>query len=541
MMEYPVNWLCKTYMKSYYRDFLKNTAALYEQQKQLLLWIIKKNSSSMYGSLYNFKSIKTINDYQQQVPLVDYEDISPYITRIIRGEKNILTTEEVRLLEPTSGSTEATKLIPYTASLKNEFLQAINCWLYDIYASFPKTLKGKSYWSISPVNDYDRLQSKVPIGFEDDSQYLGLIGSVIKRNFVAGNEVRGIKDMEDFRYVTSLLLVREPNISLLSVWNPTFLLLLLDFINEHKENLIKDIFDGTISVKSQNPFLKTLVQKNGKSRKRARELEKIFCVPVLKEYRKVWKNLALVSCWGDGPAAFYGKQLQEYFPGVQFQFKGLIATEGIISFPLHRAGGNVLAYQSHFFEFLDEQGKIRLAGELEAGEKYRVIMTTGGGLYRYKLGDVIEVQNSFKGLPVFRFLGRDRVTDFFGEKLAEGFIQNLFDTMVSRYDLEPEFMMTACETRQNCGFYVLFLENSFELPENSINRMTAFFEDRLCENYHYKYARSLKQLTKAKIVTVKKGQNKYIGRSLKEGKKMGDIKPAVLDKRTGWLDHFLPS
>ena len=101
------------------------------------------------------------------------------------------------------------------------------------------------------------------------------------------------------------------------------------------------------------------------------------------------------------------RSLHRLLGDVEIQPKGLLATEGIISLPLWECPAPALAARSHFFEFaeLDAQSdparrgafprRPRLAHEVELGGRYRVALTTAGGLYRYLLGDEVQVV----GLP----------------------------------------------------------------------------------------------------------------------------------------------
>src|SRR6185436_1736085 len=92
------------------------------------------------------------------------------------GHSNVLTSDKVELLEPTSGTTRrGSKLIPYTRSLRRQFQRAIAAWIWDLMRYRPAARNGRAYWSISPAFGGRRhtLQG-VPIGFDDDTAYLGL-------------------------------------------------------------------------------------------------------------------------------------------------------------------------------------------------------------------------------------------------------------------------------------------------------------------------------------------------------------------------------
>ena len=86
------------------------------------------------------------------------------------------------------------------------------------------------------------------------------------------------------------------------------------------------------------------------------------------------------------------------------------------------------AITSHFLEFLDQDhGDQRLVSELHEGREYSVLLTTGGGLWRYKLGDRVRVTGFAKRSPILEFLEKeDCVSDLRGEKLNAAFMARIF-------------------------------------------------------------------------------------------------------------------
>src|SRR6202007_3158193 len=108
----------------------------------------------------------------RRVPLAEYEALVPWIERIKRGEANVLTQEPVTHLVPTSGSTGARKLIPFTTGLQCEFNAAIGPWLVDLQRQWPGLIGGPAYWSVTPsLKDAPVEESAVPIGFDADTAY----------------------------------------------------------------------------------------------------------------------------------------------------------------------------------------------------------------------------------------------------------------------------------------------------------------------------------------------------------------------------------
>ncbi len=99
----------------------------------------------------------------------------------------------------------------------------------------------------------------------------------------------------------------------------------------------------------------------------------------------------------------------------------------------------------------------RCAGrtELRDGDECEVIVTNGGGLFRYRLGDRVVVDGKVGRTPSIRFLGRaGRVSDRFGEKLSEPFVAGTLSSIRQAMSLRWTFAMLAPEGDR----YVLYVE-----------------------------------------------------------------------------------
>ena len=77
------------------------------EQLQMLRDYLARNAESAYGKAHGFGDIRTYDEFAQRVPLADYDDLAPWIERIRMGEQNVLTSDGVTHLIPTSGSTGA--------------------------------------------------------------------------------------------------------------------------------------------------------------------------------------------------------------------------------------------------------------------------------------------------------------------------------------------------------------------------------------------------------------------------------------------------
>jgi hypothetical protein len=242
----------------------------------------------------------------------------------------------------------------------------------------------------------------------------------------------------------------------------------------------------------------------------------------------------LISCWTGGSAKPQVDALQAAFPDARIQSKGLIATEAFISLPWGAA--MPAAVRSHFFEFLVDGDRAYLLHELEAGGVYSVVVTTGGGLYRYRMQDRVEVTGFVGRTPSLRFLGKeDRVADAFGEKLSEGFVRCVLSELFDGLALRPSFAMLARESDEPGTSYTLFVETDEEPP----TEIAMSLETALRRNPHYRHCVALGQLSAARVFRIDgAGLPAYFERCHRRGQRLGEIKPPLLDVVGGWAGAF---
>ena len=450
-------------------------------QRSLFRHYLTANADTAFGRAHGFASIRTAEEYRERVPLLP--DLAPWVERVRAGETAVLTRSPVRTLEPTSGSSASPKLIPYTPELQREIRRAVAPWIVDLYAHRPRLALGTAYWSITPLAlEEKQPEGPVRVGFEEDTHYLGGVWSrLVDWTLAVPGSVRHLSDPDAFRYVTLKHLLRRRDLTVISVWHPSFLLLLLE-------------------------ALPRLTQE----------------APA-----RIWPRLGLISCWGDAHAALSLPELARAFPGVEIQPKGLLATEGFVTIPFQ--GAWPLAIRSHFFEFLpEEEGGPRFAWELEEGRVYSVVLTTGGGLYRYRLQDRVRAEGFVERTPSLRFLGKEgHVSDLRGEKLHESFVAGVLARVFERCGIAPRFALLAPDG--DAG-YVLFLESDTMPPAELLDQ-------ELSANPGYRLCRILGQLAAARIERLEAGAfERYLHRCRERGQRWGDVKPLALSPLAGWRE-----
>lgn len=551
------------------RAFRKATERVRGTQTGLLREILRANRDSWFGQRHDFRHIAHIRDFQQRVPLATFEDFRAAVERIARGEAGVLTTQPVRLLEPTSGTTRGEKLIPYTDGLRRQFQRAVAAWVGDLLWCRPGLRRGRAYWSISPAfGPPRRSPGGLPIGFDDDTAYLGGCEQwALRHLLVTPASVRHAPSVPAFQYMTLLSLLRAEDLTLISIWNPSFLTQLLAPLDTWQERLVRDVRRGSWTPPTECGAASWACDgvSAAPDPRRADRIASIVrhSSPSWERHEQLWPHLQLISCWTDAAAARGVSKLREWFADVEIQGKGLIATEACVTIPQCGLSAPALALQSAFFEFephgefelYDESnsggGEVgnpasvpcRTAWQLEAGGTYRVVVTTSGGLYRYRLQDAVRVESFWNGCPLLRFLGKaDRVSDQVGEKLAEPHVRGAIDKSCAVAGVKPSFALLVPIPDQPPR-YRLYAQAGDDGPSaENLQRLADALETELADNPHYRYAVQLGQLAAVEVhwlaPDAPDAGTTYQQACAARGSKLGDVKPAALDKATGWAEWF---
>lgn len=524
--------------------FRRAVADVEREQRAVLARILRGAAGTRFAHLSGVRADDTAEQFAEKVPLTDYEGLADLIAEAGEGAPDVLTREPVLLFEPTGGSTGGTKLIPVTAASKREFGRALSAWIGDMYLADPAALLGCAYFSLSPVGMRDRrTDGGIPIGFDEDAEYFGPVArALVGLAQAVPPEVRLIEDMDAFRYVTSAFLLARADLTLVSVWNPTFFSALLDTCERHAGGLARDIAEGRLCPPSalSGELAGSLGRALGADPSRAGVIAAAFArgPDRAAAFEDIWPRLRIVSCWADANAERYSRLLAEQLPHARIAPKGLVATEGIASLPIEAAGGHVLAVRSHYFEFEPPSGPPLPAWRARAGERYGVVLTSGSGLYRYRLRDTVEVTGSWRGAPILRFLGKESmVSDWFGEKIDESHARRVIAAVAGSLGSEPAWALVACEEFEGGYAYALFLELDGGLPSPTFDAddLARVVESGLAENFHYAYARRLGQLGHARVVEVTDGAAAFLAESVRRGRRAGDVKPLALSPQAGWL------
>lgn len=451
--------------------------------------------------------------FSKHIPVSTYQDWKVDVESSKKGLPHRLD-DTIQSYEPTSGSTDLIKWVPYSKNFLEEYNASIGAWLFDTAKNHPKILTGKFYWSLSwlpPEFNQERNNSDLKF-FPWYQKFL------YQAIFAVPEKIQHTKTRESSWWATLIYLLACPELTLISVWSPTFLLTMVEDIKTHKKELAECLLTGEWS-RFKDELKEFICPRSAKVAKLLNGDDTIHLL-----LKKIWPKLYLISAWGSSTSRVFFHELKNLFPDVIFQEKGLIATEGVISIPFEE--NLLLSYTSHFYEFELPDGKIIPSWELKKDMIVAPLITSGNGFLRYRLGDFIRIKNFHHSIPIIEFLYRDRTIDLVGEKFSLEFAKNILDEIKQKYSCQPCCFLAQPQNNPPGYELVLIKDKSLSIYQDNI---LEFAESLLLNSYHYKLARDLKQLDKVKLRLVSSVQE-FIADNF-SNKILGQIKIEPIMKR----------
>ena len=347
-------------------------------QREVLQDLIASAQYTAFGKLYNFDKIFTINDFKKNIPLSDYNDLKPFIKRMMEGEENVLWNTPVKWFAKSSGTTsDKSKYIPVSEeSLQLNHYQASKDVLTTYYKNFPSSdlLTGKGL-----VVGGSHQVSKIV-----DDIYCGDLSAVLIQNSPFWGQ---------------WLRTPELSIALLDEW-------------ENKiERLAQSTANENVTSIAGVPTWTLLL------------LKRILKIKNKKTIAEVWPNLELYI---NGGVSFvpYRQQFTSII-GVPVNFLEIYnASEGFFAAQEKPGDTGMTLFTDHgiYYEFMpiEEYGTedpltIGLE-DVEIGKNYALVISTTGGLWRYIVGDTIQ----FTKLEPYQLIVTGRIKHYmnaFGEEV----------------------------------------------------------------------------------------------------------------------------
>lgn len=347
-------------------------------QREVLQNLVTSAQYTEFGRKYDFPSLYNIRSFKKAVPIHQYDDLKPYIQRMLDGEENILWNTPVNWFAKSSGTTsDKSKFIPVSQeSLEDCHYKAAKDVLSLYYNEHPYTdlLTGKAL-VIGGSHTVNNI---------DGQLHYGDLSAVLLQNTpFYGQWIR----------------TPELSIALMDEWESKIEMLAQHTINENVTS-ISGVPTWTIVL------FKRILEITGKN-----------------DMKEVWPNLELYM---HGGVSFipYREQFERLI-GEPIQYLEMYnASEGFFAAQDSTGSDGMLLFTDHgiFMEFmpLEEYGKEQPQtiglDDVEIGKNYALIISTNGGLWRYCVGDTIQFTSKYP----FRIKITGRIKQFinaFGEEL----------------------------------------------------------------------------------------------------------------------------
>lgn len=465
-------WAARLHARHVFRRFCQGLDRPQQLRQQVLRRVLRLVRGSAYARRIGLDRVQTVEELRRAVPLCTYEDLRPYVERVLQGDCGALFRPRQRLVmfALTSGTTAQRKYIPVTPQFVRDYRRGWNTFGLKLFEDHPQALLRPILQSTSRFDEFTS-PAGVPCG-----AITGLLArtqkSIVRRYYVGTPEIARLEDPLARGYVLMRLAV-ERDVALAITANPATLIQMARVADENSEELIRDVRDGTVSARVvPDSALRQRIEARLRANPAcAQRLELIRSRTGRLKPSDYW-NLSLLACWTGGSMACYLDRLREWYGPLPVRDIGLLASEGRVSIPLDdNTPCGVLDIPSAIFEFIpydqweSANPMILLPEDLDVGSRYVVVLTTSNGLIRYRLDDVVIVRDRLGRIPVVEFLHRaGRVSSVAGEKLTESQViaavaqvrKRLglaeFDFVMSPQWGDPPFYRLYCAARLGSDF-----------------------------------------------------------------------------------------
>jgi hypothetical protein len=353
----------------------------FEVQEKIFFNLIQNSKDTEYGKKFSFKSIHSITKFKELVPIVTYEDIFPYINRMMKGEQNVLWPSEITWFGKSSGTTNArSKFIPVSPeSLEDCHFKGGKDLLSIYINNHPEAniFTGKSL-SIGGTFQKNELN-------KNGESFYGDISAVI---------------MQNLPFWAEMLRTPSPETAFLNEWELKI------------ERMAKETAEENVTSISGVPTWTLIV------------LQRVLEIKGAKNILEIWPNLELFM---HGAVSFvpYRDMFNTLIPSSSMNYyETYNATEGFFGIQDRDKSQDMLLMLDYgiFYEFIphylidDEQPQTLGLDQVEIGQVYALVISTNAGLFRYKIGDTI----IFTSKKPYRIKVAGRTKQFinaFGEEL----------------------------------------------------------------------------------------------------------------------------
>lgn len=520
----------------YLKPLIRKTNNPRETQLELLKSIVAVNCMTHYGRLHNFLKINTYEDYKRMVPIVNYENLRPFIEEQDTDQTAALTAEMPFMYNQTSGTTGLPKYIPVLKSSMKSFKKTQQIYSLIQYKYAPLGYRGKILGIASPaIEGY--LETGTPYG-SASGHLLKTMPKSARSKYAVPYEVFEIKDYALKYYVIARLSIEQPDVTYMASANPSTFHKLLDVINKNIDSIVSDIRTGKCKgIENVSPSVALAIKNRLKpNAKRAADLENLKNEKSEITFTDVWPHFNILSAWLGGSCGISLASILPKFPEevnvieigyVSSEFRGTITID-----PSTNAG--IPTLHENFFEFVEQQDfendilNFKLLDELELNKMYYVFVTTTTGLYRYDMNDILKVDGFFNQTPTLKFMQKGKgATNITGEKLYEVQLIEAVKAIEHICNVKIDFYQLIAN--EEGSHYEFYFEPKTKIEVSSDHIIELLDEHLQKLNIEYATKRQSDRLTKIIGHALREGtHDHYKIHCLNKGQKEGQFKILLL-------------
>ncbi|MCI6421322.1 MAG: GH3 auxin-responsive promoter family protein [Firmicutes bacterium] len=508
-----------------------------QEQRLFLCRILKKNEQTELGKRYGFSQIRVLADYQKKVPVSEFSDYDQIIERQIQGEEGLLFPEAPVFYCISSGSTGIPKYIPLCREdVEKQHIYEDGAVCAIIRESMPELSWQEIFGTVFETGEFfcTYMENGIMNGVRSGAyfRYARESGLLDISGYSAPGEVLFPPVLEDMQYVKIRFALEQETLTGIHCVFPNRLAGILYFIEKHWDALLHDMECGTVSEEFMvKPEWKTYLQeKLLPNPERAKNLRKIQKTKLGNQMiRKIWPKLKYIRVIGGELFQPYMKKIKEYAGEIPIHCFAYASSESIFGIGpyVNQPDQYVLLADMCFFEFLPEKEADAVPmtfAEVETGKKYELLITTLSGLYRYRIGDVVEVTGFYGQAPIIRICYRkNQILNLADEKMD----LSQFESAMEQFQEEGCFQakgycVDGCY-EDGRPFYRLYLETEEELPQDAETRLDQCL---MRKSHGYEGARKIRELSKARICMIPSGTfDAYEKWEKNRGRRMEQRKP----------------
>lgn len=506
-------------------------------QTRLLAEILRQNRDTVYGKRFGFGEIRTAEEFQARVPLSGYGSYEEYILRMIGGEERVLTRDPAVYYCISSGTTGEAKYVPLT----EKDLELHYTYMYGIpfgmvgeyYQDMPEA---EVFGKIFQIGEFGKtyMENGVMNGIRTSCiyQWMDRDGQFDAGDYCVPKEVLFPDKLEDLLYLKVRFALAERKLRAIHGVFATRVAGTMDYIWRNWEMLLADMEIGSVDpYVNLSPRWREFAKRElPPNPVRAGELRRLS-YETLREnmVQKIWPEVRYVLAVGGKFSASVSEKLRKYVGDIPIYHFAYAASEGIfgVAEKMGQADRYILVPACGFFEFLPqgaaETERPRFLWELNAGERYELVFTSFSGLYRYRMGDVIEVAGWYRQTPVVQFCyRRDQVMNAVGEKSN----REQLEQAIQEFALRTGGEVTGYCVREDASDIVPRYWFYLECSGVDRSRAEELLDSCLCHaNYSYQGCRQMNEIGRARISYLREGSfDLYEACLAGDGRQMGQYK-----------------